>query len=262
MELLKVEIDRDFIIFLRSESNIFRSKVLNTFNEVFSKSPRCHKVTIIREEQEGYEEVGRQIYFNLLGSLNLVYIFSRDGYIKTHGIRITENSKIKSTLISLEIDPLPVEIVNLQPIILDTKKCGVLGPVLYFVSKDFGTCIGQILLPGSSYWSLAYFIQCDDSGRNDQDMVKVCLVNEEEHHHLHLLQHLHQHNLEYESHIALAIEKKEMSVLKNPEYPFCDELNSLLKDLNHFPKDIKIVELVNKVELRFGLYLFIYFNFV
>ena len=86
---------------------------------------------------------------------------------------------MKSTLISPDVDPIPVEIVNIQPIILDMTRCGVLKPVLYFVASDFGTCIGQILLPGSSTWSLAYFIQCDDSGRKDLDMVKVCLVNEE-----------------------------------------------------------------------------------
>ena len=238
MELIKVENDRNFIILLCSESVKFRIKALSGFNGVFSKSPCNHKIALISEEQ-GYEEVGRQIYYNLLGSLNLVYVFCHAGYLKTHGIQLIKDSPIKSTMVSIEVDPIPVEIVNIQPIILDLTKCGVLEPVLYFVARDFGTCIGQIILPGSSTWSLAYLIQCDDSGRNDPDMVKVCLVDEE----------LTSPTIT-EPQIdptTIPIDHKETSVLNNPDYPFCCELSTLIYDLNHLPPDLNVASPLKKV---------------
>lgn len=207
------------------------------FNELFAKSPCNHKLALVPDDM-GYDDIGRQIYYNLLGSLNLVYVFTRDGYLKTHGIQmLPEDSPMKSTLISPDVDPIPVEIVNIQPIILDMTRCGVLKPVLYFVASDFGTCIGQILLPGSSTWSLAYFIQCDDSGRKDLDMVKVCLVNEE----------VVPAVTDIADPTPSPLELKDPSVLNNPEYPFCRELATLLYDLNHLSPDLNVVAPINKV---------------
>ena len=219
----------------------FRIKSLTSFNELFAKSPCNHKLALLPDEK-GYDEIGRQIYFNLLGSLNLVYVFTRDGYLKTHGIQmLPEDSPMKSTLISPDVDPIPVEIVNIQPIILDMSRCGVLKPILYFVARDFGTCIGQIFLPGASTWSLAYFIQCEDSGRMDPDMVKVCLVNEDP-----VSQKVAV--TEDADSKPVPIELKDPSVLNNPEYPFCRELATLLYDLNHLSPNLKVVAPINKVK--------------
>lgn len=249
MDILKSEKDRNFIIFLRSESVLFRTKALTTLNDFFQKSPCNHKVALIKEEQ-GYDEVGRQIYFNLLGSLNLLYVFSHDGYLKTHGIQVIQKVPIKSTLITTNSDPIPVEIINIQPIILDMNRCGVLDPILYFIARDFGTCIGQIFLPSAATWSLAYFIQCDDSGKNDSDMVKVCLVHEE----LPPTEPIVQSTTSepqpivpiapVEHHVN---KEKDVSVLNNSEYPFCRDLASLLYDLVHLSPNLNIVDPLNKV---------------
>lgn len=255
MDILKSEKDRNFVIFLHSESIVFRTKAITTLNDYFNKSPCNHKVALIKEEQ-GYDEVGRQIYYSLLGSLNLVYVFSHDGYLKTHGIQVIQKVPIKSTLIPTNVEPIPVELINIQPIILDLNRCGTLDPVLYFIARDFGTCIGQILLPGASTWSLAYFIQCDDSGKNDSDMVKVCLIHEEP---TPPSTAANSSTLEPQEPQAIAPNDnaaaidshlvKDVSVLNNPEYHFCRELASLLSDLVNFPNNIDICDPLNKVPL-------------
>ena len=250
MELLKAENDRNFIIFIRGESTIFRVKALTALKKLFLKSTCNHKIALIKEEQ-GCDEVGRQIYYNLIGSLNLVYLFTHDGYLNTHGIRIIENSPITSTLISTNIEPIPIEIANIKPIILDLSRCGVLEPILYFVARDFGTCIGQILLPGASTWSLVYFVQCDDSGKMDSDMVKVCLVNEDR-------EGSQPSETLSNQKVDPFNDLKDRSVLNDREYPFCRELASLLYDLVNLSPDLTVVDRLKQVNSYKFIYFFIY----
>ena len=199
-----------------TDNPALRLKGLVTFQGLIEKSPFNHKFDLIDNI--------RQIYFTLLGSLNLALVFTGDGVLKTFGVQVEKaHPEIKSKLISSKVEPIPIEILNIQPIILDLGRCGVLEPVLYFVARDFGTCIAQVLLPGSDSWSLAYLIQCDDSGRNDLDMVKVCPINEG------------NKNEEKKE------EKKDLAVLTNPNYPLCRAISVLLYDLKHLPPTLDVV---------------------
>lgn len=206
-----------------TDNQNLRLKALSTFQNLFEKSPCNHKFDLI--------DNFRQIYFSLLGSLNLALVFTGDRVLNTFGIQVQPNNPvIKNYLISTQIEPVPIEILNIQPIILDFSRCGVLEPVLYFVASDFGTCIAQVLLPGSNSWSVAYLIQCDDSGRKDLDMVKVCLVNDET-----------------KTTEDKKVEKKETSVLNNPNYPLCRTISILLYDLKHLPPTLDVVTPLIKV---------------
>jgi hypothetical protein len=220
--LVKIENDRNFIILLLTDNSAFRSKALETFQNLFETSPCSHKFDLIDDI--------RQIYFTLLGSLNLALVFTGDGALNSFGVQVEQiHSGIKSNLISTNVEPASIEILNIQPIILDLTRCGVLEPVLYFVARDFGTCIAQVLLPGSNSWSVAYLIQCDDSGRNDVDMVKVCLVHDE--------------NKSEDT-----TELKDSSVLNNQNYPICRAISLLLHDLNHLPPTLDVVTPFIKVK--------------
>lgn len=199
-----------------TDNPALRLKGLVTFQDLIEKSPSNHKFDLI--------DSVRQIYFTLLGSLNLALVFTGDGVLKTFGIQVESvHPEIKSNLIPSKIEPVPIEILNIQPIILDLGRCGVLEPVLYFVARDFGTCIAQILLPGSNSWSLVYLIQCDDSGRNDLDMVKVCAINE---------------GNDYEEKQK---EQMDLGVLNNPNYPLSRAISALLYDLKHLPSTLDVV---------------------
>jgi hypothetical protein len=225
--LVKIENDRNFIILLMTDNSAFRSKALVTFQNLFETSLCAHKFDLIDDI--------RQIYFTLLGSLNLALVFTGDGAgLNTFGVQVEQTHPgIKSSLISTNIEPAPIEILNIQPIILDLTRCGVLEPVLYFVARDFGTCIAQVLLPGSNSWSVAYLIQCDDSGRNDVDMVKVCLVHDEN-----------------KSDDTISSEPKDSSVLNNQNYPICRAISILLHDLNHLPPTLDVVTPFIKVKTQ------------
>ena len=180
LELVEKEKERNFQILIRSEHAFFIKKAVESFQLLFNESKLNHKLGIINHGTR--EEVEKQVYFTLLGSLNLACVYSNDGILKSYGVQPEKNRKelLSGTMIPSFYEPVPIEIANIQRIILDTSRCGVLEPILYFVARDFGTCIAQIYLPGTFTWSLAYLIQCDDSGRNDRDMVKVCLVKEQE----------------------------------------------------------------------------------
>lgn len=219
VNLVKAEHDRNFIIIVMLDSFILRSKTITKFNELFAQSPCNHKLGLI----DVREDIRMQIYYTLVGSLNLALAFTVDGILKTFGILVDQNnSEIKSSLVSSNYEPIPIEIINIKPIILDMERCGVLEPILYFVARDIGTCIAQVLLPGSTTWSVAYLIQCDDSGRNDHDMVKVCLINEKS-------------------------TEKDVSVLNNSNYPLCRAISGLLYDLKHLPASLDVVTPLIKV---------------
>lgn len=235
LDLVKNENDRNFYILIRSDSQHLRKACLDDFNVLFITSSCFHKLALITEKPE---EVRRDIYFTLLGSLNLACVFSRDGHLNTYGIQVDDfSSDIRSTLISTNPGPpVPIEIVNVKPIILDMTRCGILEPVLYFVARDFGTCIAQVLLPDSSVWILAYLIQCDDSGRNDLDMVKVCLIEEEP-------------DVEVEETKISSLGFKEMGVLINPKYALCRDLVCLIHDLKHLPANVNVMTPLLQVTL-------------
>ena len=240
VDLIKVENDRNFVILLRTDNPNFRSVALKTFKKLFEKSDCNHKFDLIDDV--------RQIYFTLLSSLNLALVFTGDGVLKTFGVQVVdqrEDSGIKSNLIaSSNIEPVPIEIINIQPIILDMTRCGVLEPVLYFVARDFGTCIAQVLLPNSTTWSVAYLIQCDDSGRNDLDMVKVCLV-------------VNETNTETVEEKEKE-EQKDLSVLNNQNYPLCRAISFFLYDLKNLPSTLNVITPLIKVNNNNKRYFIVY----
>lgn len=243
---MKTEHDRNFFIFILSDSQNFRSSCLDKFNLLLKKTNCNHKLAIIDNKSK---ESRDEIYFTLLGSLNLARVFSRDGLIKTYGIQLEDySSSFKSNLVPIFSGPPDsIEIANVQPIILDFARCGILEPVLYFVASNFGTLTpvgslhpqvtnyqAHVLMPNSSVWKLAYLIQCDDSGRNDVDMVKVCFVEED-----------HQ--------VAFGVEdsarhlSNELTVLHNNKYSICRDFNLLINDLINHPNSEKVINPLLKV---------------
>ena len=205
------------------------AKMVNDLHTAIEKSPCNHKLGIINYSST--DDPNRQIYLSFLATLNLSIISSQDGYFQSFSISFAESSSIefKSTLISTFSGPRRVELANIQPIILDMNRCGVLTPSLYFIARDFGTCIAKILLPDESEWKLAYLIQCDDSGRNDLDMVKVCLVRDE---------------VSESSIPSFENTTKTGSVLSNPRYPLCRTISYCLSCLKGPDSDILIPSLI------------------
>lgn len=232
LELVKEERSRNFQILIRSEHYFFMKKAVEAFQELFAASTCNHKLAVINPGTA--EEVGRQIYFTLLGGLNLACVFSNDGLLKTFGIQIEkyEDPELSSSLISTFHEPVPVELANVQPIILDMNRCGVLKAATYFSAREFGTCIAQVLFPGAHKWKLSYLIQCD------RDTVKICPIDEEQEEQA---QPIPTGN--YSTSVPLSSSKStrfEDSVLNDQNYSFCRNLINLISAVKEAPaSDLK-----------------------
>ena len=182
-------------------------------------------------------------------------------------------SEIKSTLINLNPENLEisrlVQVVNVKPIILDMTRCGILEPIFYFVARDFGTCIGKVLLPNETDWSLAYLIQCDDSGLNDLDMVKVCLVkidrdhdneNDNEIPSLELEPTPLAANLPFKAQTLVNSKNDENLILENSNFPVCQSISTLLYNLKRYPKEHDIVFELISVNFIFILFIYLFIH--
>lgn len=176
-------------------------------------------------------------------------------------------SEIKSTLINLNPENLEisrlVQVVNVKPIILDMTRCGILEPIFYFIARDFGTCIGKVLLPNETDWSLAYLIQCDDSGLNDLDMVKVCLVKNDRDHDNDIDNKDPSLeptplvvNLPSKAQTPVHPKNDENLILENSNYPLCQSISTLLYNLKSYPKEHDIV--FKLISVNFIIYLCMY----
>lgn len=219
--MIKTDTDRSFVIIVNVENHNLQAKVVSELYGAIYGSPSHHKLIIINHSNA--QDANAQIYSELLSSLNLSIISVRDGYLQTFGISFAaaDPEIPDSTLVKPFPGPARVELSNIKPIILDKTRCGVLVPIMYFIAKDFGTCISQILLPNEDEWKLAYLIQCDESDRNDLDMVKICLVNPEE-----------PGDASQPAKITNCLKDSD-SVLHDPRYPLCQTLLSCIHALNN-----------------------------